>query len=72
MAVSGGCERGDANCDGMVNLLDLITIVNHILGTQALEGDALWAADCNGDGDIDLLDLISIANVILGLGECEP
>ena len=68
----GVCERGDANCDGTINLLDLITIVNHILGTQLLEGDALWAADCNGDSDINLLDLISIANVILGLGECEP
>ena len=66
------CERGDANCDGTVNLLDLLTIVNHILGTQFLEGNALVAADCNGDGDIDLLDLISIANVILGIGECEP
>ncbi|UCE19684.1 MAG: dockerin type I repeat-containing protein [Gemmatimonadota bacterium] len=65
-------QRGDCNGDGDVDLLDIITAVNHILGVTVLEGVDLWAADCNGDGDIDLLDLIGIANVILGLGECEP
>ena len=68
----GGAVRGDCNGDGDVDLLDIITAANHILGITILEGIDLWAADCNGDGDIDLLDLISIANVILGLGECEP
>ena len=64
--------RGDCNGDGDVDLLDIITAVNHVLGITTLVGDVLWAADCNGDEDINLLDLISIANVILGLGECEP
>ena len=70
--VSSCAVRGDANSDGDVDLLDIITTANHILGIVTLEGEALWAADCNGDGDIDLLDLIGIANVILGLGECVP
>ncbi|UCE19683.1 MAG: VCBS repeat-containing protein [Gemmatimonadota bacterium] len=64
--------RGDCNGDGDVDLLDIITSANHILGFTTLVGDVLWAADCNDDGEIDLFDLIGIANVILGLGECEP
>ena len=67
-----GESRGDANGDGTTDLLDLVTIVNHILGTQTMPGEELWATDCNGDGEVDLLDLISIVNVILGTGECEP
>jgi hypothetical protein len=70
-AVSGRA-RGDCNGDEEIDLLDILTAVNHILGTSLLEGDDLWAADCNGDGEIDLLDLISIVNVILGFGECVP
>ena len=65
-------ERGDVNGDGAVDLLDLVEIVNHILGSQILTGDPLWAADCNNDGEIDLLDLVSIVKVILGTGTCEP
>jgi C1A family cysteine protease len=70
--VESGVVRGDANGDGSIDLLDLVTIVNHILGTQLLEGDRILAADCNNDGEINLLDLVGIVNVILGTGECQP
>lgn len=72
VTVSPCALRGDVNGDGDVDILDILTTANHILGIEILEGEALWAADCNGDNDIDLLDLLSIANVILGLGECVP
>ena len=64
--------RGDVNGDAVVDLFDIITTVNYILGIWTLGESALVAADCNGDGDVDLLDLLSIANVILGIGECVP
>ena len=70
--IESGGMSGDANGDGSVNLLDLVTIVNHILGTQLLQGNGIVAADCNKDGEINLLDLVGIVNVILGIGECEP
>ncbi|UCE19678.1 MAG: VCBS repeat-containing protein [Gemmatimonadota bacterium] len=69
---SGTGIRGDVNGDGSINLLDVLTTVNHILGTQPLEGDGILAADCNDDGEINLLDLVSIVNVILEIGECVP
>ncbi|UCE18504.1 MAG: dockerin type I repeat-containing protein [Gemmatimonadota bacterium] len=68
----GSRERGDVNGDGGVDVLDVLATVNHILGIQALEGDALWLANCNGDADIDVLDVLGIVNVILGVGTCAP
>ena len=65
-------ERGDVNGDGGVNVLDVLATVNHILGTQELEGDALWLANCNDDAEIDILDVLGIVNVILGIGTCAP
>lgn len=48
---------GDANGDGDINLLDLITIRKHLAKWQNIEIN-LDNADCNGDGDVNLLDLI--------------
>ena len=62
--------KGDVNNDGSVNILDVVAVVNHILSTEPLEGDAYWRADCNGDDAVNVLDLIGIVNVILGIGVC--
>lgn len=58
---------GDVNGDGQINVLDVLAVINHILGIQPLSGDALLRADCNGDGDINVLDALGIVNVILGI-----
>ena len=65
-------QRGDVNGDMGINVLDVVTTVNHILGTVPVTGDALERADCNADGEVDVLDALGIVNVILGIGECEP
>ncbi|MFQ6093689.1 MAG: lamin tail domain-containing protein [bacterium] len=65
-------ERGDVDGNGDINILDVLAAVNHILGVQLLEGDALRRADCNGDGEINILDALGIVNVVLGIGECAP
>ncbi len=63
---------GDINCEGGVNVLDVLTVVNHILGVDPLAGEPLKRADCNGDGDVNILDGLGIVNVVLGIGDCEP
>ncbi|UCE19490.1 MAG: right-handed parallel beta-helix repeat-containing protein [Gemmatimonadota bacterium] len=68
---SGGIA-GDCNGDGVVDVLDVLGVVNHILGTAPLEGEGLVLADCNMDGEIDVLDALGIVNVILGTGTCPP
>ncbi|UCE20215.1 MAG: T9SS type A sorting domain-containing protein [Gemmatimonadota bacterium] len=69
-----GCVgiRGDANGDGGIDVLDVLAVVNHILGITPLTGDALCRGDCNGDGGIDVLDALGIVNDILGTGGCLP
>jgi hypothetical protein len=63
---------GDVNGDMAINVLDVLAVVNHILGVDELTEDALVCADCNCDGTCNILDCIGIVNVILGIGECGP
>lgn len=65
-------DRGDINCDGGINVLDVLSAVNHILGTIPLLGGPLDRADCNNDGTVNILDALGIVNVILGVGDCTP
>ena len=64
----GGCttSAGDLNEDEILNIQDLITMVNHILGSSLVTDCALEAADMNMDGVINIQDLISLVNAILG------
>lgn len=62
---------GDANEDGTVNVLDVISVVNVVLGYSPDPFNTI-CADCNGDGTVNILDALGIVNVILGLGECAP
>jgi len=52
---------GDINSDGIINILDVVSTVNIVLGL------APWvdAADYNDDGVINILDIVSIVNVIM-------
>ena len=63
-----GCyaDPGDVTGDGILNVLDIISTVNHILGSNLL--DDTCAADYTGDGIINVLDIISVVNIILGNG----
>ena len=66
-------ERGDATRDGTVNVLDVLAVVNHILGVIVIEDvETLCRADCNDDASINVLDALGIANVVLGIGDCGP
>ena len=51
---------GDANNDGSLNILDIVLMVNMILGD---EYDSL--ADINEDDIVDILDIVSLVNIIL-------
>ena len=64
-------EAGDINCQGGINVLDVLTVVKHILGTSRLVGAPFDRADCNCDGSVNVLDALSIVNIILGtIPEC--
>ena len=63
------CVQGDVNCDRAINVVDVLAVVNHILGIEELDPEALVRADCNGDGVVNILDALAIVNVILGIGQ---
>ena len=57
---------GDANLDGIIDVMDIISTLNHITDDIPLSGESLVQADINGDGNVDILDIIQIMNIILG------
>jgi len=54
----------DVNEDGVVNVLDIITIVNFIMGGNPDPFND-FAADVNADNQINVLDIIALANIIM-------
>ncbi|MEZ4653425.1 MAG: S8 family serine peptidase [Candidatus Eisenbacteria bacterium] len=70
-AVSGGggssCSTtpGDANLNNSVNVLDVVAMVNHILGSTPLNKDQIACADVTGDDQITVNDVNGTVGVIL-------
>lgn len=57
--------RGDVTGEGTVDVSDINSVVNIILG-KAHATDFPGNADCNGDGSVDVSDVNIIVNIILG------
>ena len=61
--VGGGAEcNGDITGDGNINVLDVVSLVNVIMGT----GASGPCDDITGDGDVNVLDVVSLVNIIMG------
>ena len=56
---------GDCNGDGDVNILDIISLTNVILGFDEFSISEEMSADMDQNGQLDILDIISIVNLIL-------
>ncbi|MBP6978229.1 MAG: FISUMP domain-containing protein [Bacteroidales bacterium] len=55
---------GDVNEDGLVNVLDIISMVNYIMGGNPSPFNT-DAANINADGEINVLDIIALVNIIM-------
>ena len=53
----GDCTAGDVNADGTINVLDIVTMVNFVMGTSSPSADEVCAADVNSDGTINVLEI---------------
>ncbi len=53
---------GDANGDGTVDVLDVISVVNYFVGLEP-EPFCFYNADVNADGIINVSDIIAIVNI---------
>ena len=57
---------GDVNSDGSIDILDVVLIVNIILGTLNPSEIQLISSDVNQDSVINILDVVQIVNIIIG------
>ena len=62
------CNPGDVNGDNTVNVTDIVSIVNFILGGGTDVTDDLSCGDMNADGIINVTDIVTVVNYILGGG----
>ena len=60
------CDPGDINADGNIDVLDVVQVVNFIIGNGTPDEDEACAADMNEDGNIDVLDVVQMVNAIIG------
>ena len=56
---------GDVNGDDTLNVLDIVQIVNYVLGTIEFSDSQILSADVNGDSLVNVLDIVTLVNMIL-------
>ena len=62
--IDEGKPAGDVNNDERVNVSDVSTLINMILGSTAMDQSR---ADVNGDGRVNVSDVSALINIILGI-----
>ena len=58
-------QLGDINADGQINVVDVVNLVNYILGGDITEGQ-IALSDYNQDGQVNVVDIVNIVSEILG------
>ena len=61
-ATTNSLLLGDLNSDGVINILDVVGLVNIILGISSENPEG----DLNQDGVYNVLDIVQLVNIILG------
>ena len=56
---------GDINLDSSINILDIVILVNFILGSQSPIDDQFSYSDLNNDNILNVLDIVQLVNIIL-------
>ena len=68
LLVGDSCDDwlpGDTNNDEALNILDIVTLIMFILGTDQTVECQSEASDLNQDGGLNILDIVQLANIIL-------
>ena len=58
---------GDANSDGIVNVVDVVLTINFIFDVSTPNSEEFCAVEINGDGVINVVDVVLIINIIFFL-----
>ena len=58
-------DPGDINADGNINVQDIVTLINFILGVEEPDSGQQYAADLNGDGILNVMDVVLLVSLII-------
>ena len=56
---------GDINDDGVINILDVVSVINFVLNNEVPSDTQFASSDVNSDGLINVLDVVIIVNIVL-------
>ena len=65
LLINGEYLFGDISGDGVVNVVDIIALVNAIIGETATD-EMIAQMDLNDDGTMNVVDIIMLVNIIIG------
>ena len=57
---------GDLNLDNAINILDVVAMVNMIMGILEPSETQLNLADLNNDNNTNINDIVLLINIIMG------
>ena len=60
-------QVGDVNFDNQVNIIDIVIMVNFILGVTTPTNEEFIAVDVNEDAQLNILDVVVSLQNILGI-----
>ncbi len=58
--------HGDMDNDGEINVHDIQSIINLILGAKEMTEQDVTQGDMDGDGELTVYDIMELVNIILG------
>ena len=64
--IIGNLLPGDINSDEILNVLDIVLLVNFVLGSATPDNSQANASDLNSDGILNVLDIVLLVNDVLG------
>jgi len=56
---------GDINLDSLINVVDVVLLVNYILGIDSLSEESIQQADLDNNNIINIVDVVALINLIL-------
>ena len=65
----GSCQAtilGDVTSDGFANVLDVVQIINYVLGLSSFTDTQECLSDVNEDANINILDIVTLVQSIIG------
>ena len=59
-----GLGTGDLNQDGLTDILDVVIMIQTIIGGESFTDEQVELGDTNFDGEVNILDVVNLVNRI--------